>query len=408
MNFILLHRLNLLILCSLALVFSKPSPSVADSLITTPDKSAGRTSAQRKRNIPKKIELIPECRKDTEQLRVSFIDVGQGDATLISCPGHTEHILFDAGDSNDVYPQANEKLLSALKMRLGSQPRISIAIGSHPHPDHTFGFTKIFEMVQQGVVDVDRYIDNGATTIEGTKEDKTNNKIRDWITSLKIPYTSLRDTPEYRLPICTNSKFPALLTLRHPGPKSAPKLDCPANFNDCSLMATVEFEKFRIQLMGDATSRWEQHAEEQDNYPLQFPVDILKAGHHGANCCSPKFIQRMQPLLAVVSSGLPNLGSNVRRKYPRAESIKILEANARNSRIFQALPEYQLAAYQCPGKSTRCGWTNYSVPTTLLATAQLGTVDIFLQKERICVSAEHLTTGIDFFFSNETLASDLE
>ena len=67
------------------------------------------------------------------ELEIHFIDVGQGDATLIVGPEFT--ILVDAGrhDRNDVVPY----------LRSVGVEKIDLLVGTHPHSDHIGQFPQV-------------------------------------------------------------------------------------------------------------------------------------------------------------------------------------------------------------------------------------------------------------------------
>ena len=73
-----------------------------------------------------------------DQLKVHFIDVGQGDATLLMGPDFT--ILVDAGrhDKNDVVPYLMEQNVQY----------IDLLVGTHPHADHIGQFPQVLEHFQ--------------------------------------------------------------------------------------------------------------------------------------------------------------------------------------------------------------------------------------------------------------------
>ena len=68
------------------------------------------------------------------RMEVHFIDVGQGDATLIICDGHA--MLFDTGEND------KSVLLQFYLMRQGIE-HLDYVIGSHPEADHIGGMDVI-------------------------------------------------------------------------------------------------------------------------------------------------------------------------------------------------------------------------------------------------------------------------
>ncbi|MGV3719993.1 MAG: ComEC/Rec2 family competence protein, partial [Actinomycetota bacterium] len=73
------------------------------------------------------------------KLRVTFLDVGQGDAALVQAPGG-EALLIDGGPS-----QAGDDVSAALET--GGVKRISLLVGSHPLEDHIGGLIRALQSV---------------------------------------------------------------------------------------------------------------------------------------------------------------------------------------------------------------------------------------------------------------------
>lgn len=89
------------------------------------------------------------------------------------------------------------------------------------------------------------------------------------------------------------------------------------NENDNSLVLNINFLKFNLLFMGDASKKVEE--EIINNYKLQ--VDILKLGHHGSNTSSSeKFIQSCNFNYGIISSGRNNIYN-----HPSPETIDILK-----------------------------------------------------------------------------------
>ena len=74
------------------------------------------------------------AQEQTEGLAVHFIDVGQGDATLITCDGHA--MLIDAGNNN---------MGTTVQLYLRKQgiKELDYVVGTHPDADHIGGLDVI-------------------------------------------------------------------------------------------------------------------------------------------------------------------------------------------------------------------------------------------------------------------------
>ena len=76
-------------------------------------------------------------------LRVDFIDVGQGDSTLVEKDGH--FMLIDAGERDQ-----GDTVVSYLKSR--GVKKLDYVIGTHPHTDHIGGMEKVIKTFDIGKV----------------------------------------------------------------------------------------------------------------------------------------------------------------------------------------------------------------------------------------------------------------
>ncbi len=89
------------------------------------------------------------------QLKVHFIDVGQGDAILVQAP--SQNILIDSGDrGTTVVNYLNNQGVKSL----------DLVIGNHPHADHIGGLINVFESIP-----VKEVIDPGVVHTTKTFED---------------------------------------------------------------------------------------------------------------------------------------------------------------------------------------------------------------------------------------------
>ena len=87
--------------------------------------------------------------------------------------------------------------------------------------------------------------------------------------------------------------------------------------NESSVIMRVSEPDGSILFTGDADESIELSAVDKI-----IPADVLKVAHHGSNySSSPLFLQRAQPLLAVISAGADN-----RYGHPGREALQRLEA----------------------------------------------------------------------------------
>ncbi len=92
-------------------------------------------------------------------LDVVFLDVGQGDATLLAFPGG-RHVLIDAGPATPRWDSGARTVLPHLA-RYGIR-RLDLVIATHPDADHTGGLPAVLKGVEIG-----RLVHNGDTREDG-------------------------------------------------------------------------------------------------------------------------------------------------------------------------------------------------------------------------------------------------
>ncbi len=94
--------------------------------------------------------------------------------------------------------------------------------------------------------------------------------------------------------------------------------------NDSSLVMYMLFKKYKIIMMGDASTKTE--GDILNNYDLN-EVDFLKVGHHGSRTSTSKdFIQIVNPKYALIS-----VGKNNRYHHPNKEVLD----NLKDSKIYR-------------------------------------------------------------------------
>ncbi|MBK8006035.1 MAG: MBL fold metallo-hydrolase [Gemmatimonadetes bacterium] len=203
-------------------------------------------------------------------LSVHFLNVGQGDATLIQL-GH-KAVLIDAGRGDDIV---------LLLQDLGVDTLVA-AIASHNHDDHIGGMDAVLADWPVG-----RYLYNGLDAPNRNAE-----AVLEWLDERGI------DAPDPPWePIVLGDAVIRVL----PSPLAAQ-----GDENNASLVVLVERGRFRALLTGDS------EVEELTALlaaRLVGDVDVLKAAHHGArNGVTPGWLQRTRPEVVVVSVGPNNYG----------------------------------------------------------------------------------------------------
>ncbi len=221
---------------------------------------------------------------ELEELQVHFIDVGQGDCTLITCDGKS--MLIDAGDNN----KGTAVQLYLQKRGIGS---LDYVIGTHPDADHIGGMDVVmtkFDCEQIMLPDVS----NDTTT-----------------------YRDVIDTMDYRgykntLPVVGSTYTLGDATFTVIAPNGSYD-----NTNNYSIGIRLVHGENSFLFIGDAEEEAETDILQNG---LEVFADVLKVAHHGSNSSSSKaFIDAVSPTYAVISCGEDNSYG-----HPTAETLNTL------------------------------------------------------------------------------------
>jgi competence protein ComEC len=205
---------------------------------------------------------------------IHFLDVGQGDSTLISFP-NGEIMLVDAGD------QSSGAKVSRHLRDLGIR-RVDHLVFTHSHDDHIGG---IFSVMRD--IKVFRVYDSGL--------ENRDSRIYGEYTRL-----ARNDLSRYRILRAGDTLLFGEVTIEVLHPRPPPSGDV----NNESIVLKARHGNISVILTGDI-----QEAGERDVL-TSFPSlsgTILKVAHHGdRDASSDAFLERLQPEVAIVSVGRGN------------------------------------------------------------------------------------------------------
>ncbi|MFA6511585.1 MAG: ComEC/Rec2 family competence protein [Patescibacteria group bacterium] len=216
---------------------------------------------------------------------IAFLDVGQGDATVIQLADNTT-ILIDAGPDRSVVEQLDRVLPYFDRT-------IELAVVTHPDTDHYAGFGELME----------RYTFDQfwiASDKPGAWETFRQN-IQERGIAIERP------VPGRRLQFFDGASIVVLWPLENDSEDS----------NEMSIVLQFLTGDASFFLTGDASITVEQQilARNPDIH-----ADILRLGHHGSHTSSdPAFIKNIAPELAIISCGAEN-----RFGHPHQEVLDIL------------------------------------------------------------------------------------
>lgn len=206
------------------------------------------------------------------QLKVHYIDVGQGDSILIEIPD-SYSMLIDGGPKSEA-----NKLVSYLN-KLGIN-KINYAVSTHPHSDHIGGLLTVLNDFE-----VEKIIDSGKIHTSQTYEDYLT-----LIDTKNIPYKLGRKDDKFYL-------GEAEFTVLHPN-------NTELDINNSSIVLLMKYGKTRFLFMGDAEGEAEKEILSSNN---SIRAHFLKVGHHGSNTSTSKdFLEKVSPQVAIIMCGLDN------------------------------------------------------------------------------------------------------
>ena len=229
---------------------------------------------------------------------VYFLDVGQGDSTLLISPYQKEIVLVDTGgkikyakeeweESNKTYNLSDNtiKFLKSLGIT-----KLDYLITTHGDYDHLGEAINIVDnmKIERVIFNNNSYNDLELELIEVLK----NKKIKYYQNILSLDYA--------------NSKMYFLNTKIYD------------DENTSSNVIYLNYWGVQILLMGDASIATEQDILEKYNLKN---IDILKVGHHGSKTSSDSsFIDSITPKYSVIS-----VGRNNRYNHPNKEVLDNLD-----------------------------------------------------------------------------------
>ena len=257
-------------------------------------------------------------------LEVHFIDVGQGDATLIKCGTHA--MLIDAGDNSKG---------TAVQYYLKEQGITSLdyLVGTHPDADHIGGLDVIMTKFDCGMIMMPE-IEREITTY------------RDVMDAMK--YKGYQNTP---LVVGTEySLGEAIFTI------VAPATYDREEYNNSSIGILLKHGDNSFLFVGDAQKEAE---EAMLGTGINLQADVLKAGHHGSSDSGSKaFLNAVEPQYAVISCGQGNDYGHPHAstlKAFRSRGILVYRTDEQGS-IVVTSDGQKLSFNHSPSTSNKSGW----------------------------------------------------
>src|SRR3990167_3826571 len=210
-------------------------------------------------------------------LRVSFLNVGQGDAIFIESPAGIQ-ILIDGGSPN-------KKVLFELGALMPFYDRsIDVVVATHPDEDHIGGLSDVLERYAVGVV-----LDSGLP-----RDTASFRRFEEIIKEKNIPY--IQGARGERIYLGNDTYADILYPDRD-------LLGVEPNI--ASIIIKLTYGENTFLFTGDAPVSVEEYISQLEKDNLD--VDVLKIGHHGSKTSTSETLLGLaSPEYAVISVGKDN------------------------------------------------------------------------------------------------------
>lgn len=242
--------------------------------------------------------LLPARRPEpAKTLRVTFLDVGQGDAAVIEAPSGRVVVIDGGGrpgtDEREGSDPGSRVVVPFLRRRGVST--VDLLVATHPDDDHVQGLVAVAARLH-----VREALDSG---FQGAADDgkaaPAAARLRALLRARRIPVR--RAKRGQTIDLGGGARLEVL------GPPETFLSGSPSDANENSVVLRLVYGRARVLFTGDAGG-----AAESDLLralpPSALRADILKAGHHGSkHSTSDAFLAAVRPSAAVLSAGRDNL-----------------------------------------------------------------------------------------------------
>lgn len=207
-----------------------------------------------------------------KEMKVHFLDLGQGDSILIQSP-NGKNLLVDGGTSN-----AGKDVVAYLRAQ--NVEKLDYVVATHPDADHIGGLISVLNSIS-----IKNFMDSGKVHTSQTYE-----KMLQLILDKNIPFI----VPNSGDTIPLDDELD--ITVINVGDESDDN-------NEASIVLKLSYGEVSFLLMGDADIGVEKEILEKTNVE----ATVLKAGHHGSDTSSSEaFIEAVNPKVTILSYGKDN------------------------------------------------------------------------------------------------------
>lgn len=329
---------------------STPEPSTELPSIEISEKTTAATTPETTTSTSSYSETVvtvpaPEP-SEYQELKVHFLDVGQGDSCFIELPNQ-ETMLIDAGES-----EYGDSIVTYIYGQ--GYDTLDYIVATHPHADHIGGMADVLN-----TFNIKNFYATAFTTTTQTYERMLNAVESNGAKVHEVMAGSvILEEPQLLVEVV------------------APKT-LGDDSNNSSVVIKLTYGENKFLFTGDAEK------SEEDDIWTNIKCDVLKVGHHGsATSSSANFLKKVDPKYAVISCGMGN-------KYGHPTDEVLERLNSRNIEVFRTdlqgtivftsdgttiSVDKQPTVYQASAPTTTSATTTpTTVQTTTAAVQSIGT-----------------------------------
>jgi competence protein ComEC len=227
--------------------------------------------------------VVRPFRPGRPDLRITMIDVGQGESLLVEFPGRKVMVIDGGGLAGSPF-DVGERVVSPVLWRKGIT-RIDFLVLTHPHPDHLDGLVALARNFR-----IREFWEGVPATADGIYAALLQ-ALPDRVTRRRCARGSRFDIGAVAIEVLNPPETGGAV---RPSPAS----------NEGSLVLKMAFAGTTFLLMGDAGPATERSLLRAG---IDLRSDVLKAGHHGSGAStSAPFLAAVRPRLVLVSVGEGN------------------------------------------------------------------------------------------------------
>ena len=235
-----------------------------------------------------------------QDLKIYFIDVGQGDSSLVVTP-YKKTILIDGGGSENYDIGTNTLIPYLLDRKI---KKIDYIICSHFDTDHIEGLLTVMDELKVKNVVISKQLED-SQNYQKFKQIINKNKI-------KVIVIQKEDKLKIEKDLYFDIIWPDNENVVRENILNNNSIVCKLNYKSFSMLFTGDIEKIAEK----------QILEEYKDSLKTLNATILKVGHHGSKTSTTKeFLEAINPKIAVIG-----VGKNNKFGHPNEDVIKRLDS----------------------------------------------------------------------------------